>query len=232
MAKEGRQEPLFNSIASDWWNPEGPMAPLHWMNPVRLSFIKKHLPDLAKKTVLDVGCGAGLLSEPLARQGGIITSIDTAKEAIAVAQKRAQDQELSIHYQHGIVDDLPAQKMFDVICALEIVEHVEDVSCFLQSLAKRLKPGGYIFLSTINRTAYAYFASILMAEHVLKILPKGTHEWQKFLKPSELVRYLQNVGVDVADMNGMTLDPLQKTFSLTKKPTMNYILVGCKTEKS
>jgi 2-polyprenyl-6-hydroxyphenyl methylase/3-demethylubiquinone-9 3-methyltransferase len=218
----------FNALAADWWNPQGSMAPLHWMNPARLDFIGNHLPRRALKG-LDIGCGAGLLTEPLARQGHIMSGIDGAADAVAIAKARAKAEGLKIDYRVGEVGTDTIQNLFDFVTALEIIEHVDDTDTFLDAALAPLKRGGTIFLSTLNRTLKSRLLGIYAAESVLRALPIGTHDYHKFIKPSELVAMLQARGCTITAISGLVFRPLHKTFVLDAHDLdMNYILAAKK----
>lgn len=218
----------FNALAADWWNPQGSMAPLHWMNPARLDFIAGHLPRRGLKG-LDIGCGAGLLTEPLARMGHTMTGVDGAADAIAVAKARAATEGLAVDYRVGEVGRDALGQAYDFVTALEIIEHVDDAGVFLDSALAALKPGGMIFLSTLNRTLKSRVLGIYAAEYVLSTLPIGTHDYSKFIKPSELVAMLQARGCTITALNGLVFKPLQKTFVLDAHDLdMNYILAAKK----
>lgn len=218
----------FNALAADWWNPHGAMAPLHWMNPARIDFIKAHLPKAAK-TGLDIGCGAGLLTEPLARVGYTMTGIDGAADAVAVAKARATEEGLPINYVVGEIPTPQLKTTFNFVTALEIIEHVDDASVFLDYALAQLKPGGTIFLSTLNRTPKARLLGIVAAEYILRALPIGTHDYKKFIKPSELVAMLEERGCTVTALSGLVFKPLQKTFVLDDADVgMNYIVAAAK----
>jgi 2-polyprenyl-6-hydroxyphenyl methylase / 3-demethylubiquinone-9 3-methyltransferase len=219
----------FNALAADWWDPHGPMAPLHWMNPARLDFIATHLQKNVKSG-MDVGCGAGLLTEPLARQGFTMTGMDGATDAIAVAKMRANDEGLKINYAVGEVPHATAKGPFDFVTALEIIEHVDDADEFLDAVLAPLKKGGRIFLSTLNRTIKSRVLGIYAAEYVLRALPIGTHDYSKFVKPSELVEMLEARGCKLVAMSGLVFKPLQKNFVLDAHDLdMNYILCAEKS---
>lgn len=230
-AKKNTEIDKFNALARTWWDPHGPMAPLHWMNPPRLQFIKNNLPKNlpAKKLAgLDIGCGAGLLTEPLARQGHRMTAVDGAADAITVARNRAEAEGLAIDY---VLGEVPHARLknntYDFVTALEIIEHVDNPRVFLQAAIACLKPGGTLFLSTLNRTLKSRLVAILGAEYVLRILPLGTHDYDKFIKPSELVAMLQDEGMTVTALNGLTFSPFKKSFALCENDLdINYILAA------
>ena len=227
----------FARLADQWWNTEGPMKPLHQMNPLRIKFICDHLltyfpqdnksdlMPLKPLSLLDVGCGAGLLTEPLARLGASVTGLDLAEPSLSIARRRADEQGLDITYVNSSVEEF-AQKnqKYHAVMALEIIEHVADIPSFIEACASLLQPGGLLFLSTLNRTAPSYLTAILGAEYILKLLPRGTHQWDKFLKPSEVDAYLRKVGFVIQVLQGMRFKPLYKTWELSKNLSVNYIL--------
>ena len=230
----------FSRIAEEWWDPAGKFAPLHRLNPVRLAYIRDRAAQhwqrdalsspLRGLSVLDIGCGGGLLSEPMARLGAEVTGIDAAERNIAVARRHAAGQELAIDYRDTTAEALvEAGTQFDIVLALEIVEHVADVDLFLGSCGRLTKPGGLVFLSTLNRTAKAWALAIAGAEYVLRWLPRGTHDWRKFLKPSEVVRGLRGGGVETQEIVGVVYSPLSRAWSLNKNDLdVNYMLYGSK----
>src|ERR1700761_4424515 len=225
----------FGRLAADWWNPKGSSALLHRLNPVRLGFVRemidRHLGTsrterrpLAGKRALDVGCGAGLLTEPLARMGAAATGLDAAGENIAAARVHAEGQGLEIDYRHGSVETLGAGEAFDLVCSMEVVEHVTDPVAFVAGLARALAPGGLMLLSTPNRTALSRLALITVGEGTGQI-PKGTHDWQKFLTPDELEALLQRAGLRVIETRGLSLDPM-KGFVLSNDVRMDYLMAA------
>lgn len=231
----------FSRIAAEWWDPAGKFAPLHRLNPVRLGFIRDRAAahwqrdplsgrPLGSLSALDIGCGGGLLSEPMARMGAAVTGVDAAARNIAVAARHAEGQALAIDYRQGTAEALAASgAQFDIVLALEIVEHVADVDLFLTSCGRMVKPGGLLFLSTLNRTAKAWALAIAGAEYVLGWLPRGTHDWRKFLKPSEVVNGLRNSGIEAQEIVGVVYSPLGRTWSLNRRDLdVNYMLYGSK----
>ena len=218
----------FNKIAKEWWDPTGPMEPLHQLNPVRLAFIQSHA-SLAEKTVLDIGCGAGLLSEAMAKAGANVTSLDAAEEVLAVAKQHAEQLPDSVtkpSYLHTTAEEYansPAAQKFDVITCMELLEHVPDPKALIACCATLLKPNGKIFFSTINRTLKAYGFAIVGAEYLLRKLPIGTHQYDKFIKPSELNHWATTAKLSLVDLKGMHYSPLKSTFSLEKKTDINYL---------
>ena len=231
----------FSRIADEWWDPKGKFAPLHQLNPVRIGYIRDRAAahwqrdalsgrPLDGLSLLDIGCGGGLLSEPMTRLGAQVTGVDASGRNISVAALHAERQDLSIDYRQGTAEALAdSGAQFDIVMALEIVEHVADADLFLRSCARMVKPGGLLFLSTLNRTAKAWAMAIAGAEYVLGWLPRGTHDWKKFLKPSEAVRGLRGGGIDAQEIVGVVYSPLSRLWSLNKNDLdVNYMLYGIK----
>jgi len=227
----------FARIAGEWWDPVGKFAPLHRLNPVRIGYIRDRVAEhwrrdalsgapLAGLSLVDIGCGGGLLCEPMRRLGATVTGIDAAAGNIEVAALHAGKQGLAIDYRQSTAEALAAAgTQFDVVLALEIVEHVADPDLFLRSCSRLVKPGGLLFLSTLNRTAKAWALAIAGAEYVLGWLPRGTHDWRKFLKPSEIARSLRASEMDVREIVGMVYSPLSRTWSVNRTDLdVNYML--------
>jgi 2-polyprenyl-6-hydroxyphenyl methylase/3-demethylubiquinone-9 3-methyltransferase len=207
---EGAEIARFDRLAGEWWNPNGPMRPLHRMNPARIGWINRHIiRQFGSEPVrlLDVGCGAGLAAEALARLGHAVTGIDAAEEAIDVARTHAAEQGLDIAYRCGLPEALVAEPArFQVITALEVIEHVTDPADFVRLLAGLVEPGGLVFVSTLNRTPLAFATAKIGAEYVLRWLPRGTHDWRKFVTPAELARATRAAGLRLADLSGLVPD--------------------------
>ena len=227
----------FERMAEEWWKEEGNFRLLHQFNPIRISYIKdlvslyhnkpnpeKPLQDIS---ILDVGCGGGLLAEPMCRLGAKVTGIDASTKNIKVAALHAEKMGLEINYQHTRLEEISHQK-FDVVLAMEVVEHVPDLEDFISHCASATKKGGLIFIATLNRTLKSFICAILGAEYLLRWLPRGTHSWQKFVKPSEIARSFDLTGIKIQDMAGMKLNPLNKQWRLSRDLDVNYVIVGMK----
>ena len=215
----------FHDLATTWWDLNGPFKTLHHINPCRLDYIQSHV-KLMGKQVLDLGCGGGILSEALATAGAMVTGIDIEANLIDVAKTHAEQSGLDIDYQVLNVSDL--KQKFDVIVCMEMLEHVENPLEIITSMAACLKPGGLIFLSTINRSLKAYVELILMGEYVLRLLPRQTHDYQKFITPGELDTYLRECELTLKDLKGMNYNPFSKKVSLGNNVDVNYMLFAQK----
>jgi 2-polyprenyl-6-hydroxyphenyl methylase/3-demethylubiquinone-9 3-methyltransferase len=221
----------FDALAAEWWDPQGPMSPLHAMNPLRCGWIARHLARggdparLGGLTLLDVGCGAGLASEGMAKLGAKVTGLDAAPAALAVARAHAAESGLEIDYREGMPEDLIAGgSRFDAVMALEVIEHVADRAAFLDALAALVKPGGMVFLSTLNRTARSFLFAKLGAEYLLRLLPRGTHDWKMFVTPAELGAEARRAGLRVTAISGMTPGGLKQGWRATPDVAVNYIV--------
>lgn len=236
--KEIRQ---FDILGEKWWDSSGPMKPLHLLNPVRLDYLRSmicahynRLPDrlrsLKDLTIADIGCGGGLLTEPLSRMGADVTGIDAGAENIKVAKAHAKAQGLNIDYRATTAESVAATgETFDVVTALEIIEHVDDIDLFIDSCGQLVKKGGMIFFSTLNRTPKSFLLGIVAAEYVLRWVPAGTHDWKKFLKPSEIVMRLEDRGFTVTDIRGLVYNPLSRHFSMSETDLdVNYFVTAVK----
>jgi len=213
----------FNQLADHWWNPNGPMKPLHHMNPTRLSYIREHC-SLKNKSALDVGCGGGLLSEALAKEGADVTAIDLSADLIDAAKAHANQSELNIDYQHRrISEQAELDKRFDVVTCLEMLEHVDDPTTIIEQCVRCLKPGGSLFVSTINRHPRAFVYGIMAAEYLLGLLPMGTHHYKQFIKPSELNRAAVSAGLTRQHIAGLTYSLQEPHCTITKDLSINYI---------
>ena len=223
----------FSKMADEWWDPHGKFKPLHKFNPIRIKYIKENIIDQFKTSnkakplsginILDIGCGGGLLSEPMCRLGANITGIDASIKNIKIAKLHAKRNGLKINYICSSPEKLKITKKFDVILNMEIVEHVEDISFFLKSCTKLLKKNGLMFVATINKTLKSYIFAIVGAEYVLRWLPIGTHEWEKFVKPDELKKILNKNNLSLKKFDGMHFNIIKDEWSITKDLSVNYI---------
>jgi 2-polyprenyl-6-hydroxyphenyl methylase/3-demethylubiquinone-9 3-methyltransferase len=228
----------FAVLGEGWWDPAGPMAPLHRMNPVRLAYIRDHacrrfgrdpkaLRPLTAIEALDTGCGGGLLAEPLARLGAAVTGIDPGEESIAIARWHAEATGVPVSYVVGTVADLAAEeRRFQLTLAMEVIEHTPDPAAFVAALAAVTAPGGMVVLSTLSRTWRAWWLAIVGAEYVLGWLPPGTHSWRRFLRPAEVARLLRRHGLRTVDVTGVTYDLARDEFRLVRDTSVNYMLVA------
>ncbi len=229
----------FEAVAAEWWDTRGKFRPLHRMNPVRVGYVRDRLCDgfgrdpngprpLRDLAVVDVGCGGGLLCEPMARLGAAVTGVDAGAETIAIARLHARQSGLAIDYRQATAERLAAEdRRFDAVLALEVVEHVADRDAFLGALAVLVRPGGMVVLSTLNRTRKSFGLAIVGAEYLLRWVPRGTHDWRRFVRPSELSAGLRRHGVATRDIRGMVFDPLRARWSLSDRNTaVNYLLTG------
>jgi len=219
----------FGALANRWWDPQGPQKALHALNPVRLEYVRQRM-QLRDAAVLDVGCGAGLLSEALAGEGARVTATDLAPELIKVAKLHRLESKVEVEYLLQSVESLAEQRAgsFDAITCMEMLEHVPDPSAIIAACATLLKPGGKLFLSTLNRTPAAFALAIVGAEYVARLLPKGTHHYQDFIKPAELAGWLRGAGLQLDDVSGLAYEPWRNAARLTTRTDVNYLASATK----
>jgi len=224
----------FSKIAEEWWNPSGKFKPLHNFNPIRIKYIKDNIikdfklkasgKPLNKINILDIGCGGGLLSEPMSRLGAKVVGIDASKKNIKVAKFHAKKNKLDINYKVASPESLKTQIKFDVILNMEIVEHVQDINFFINKSSKLLKKNGIMFVATLNKTLKSYAFAIIGAEYILKWLPIGTHDWSKFVTPNDLIDISKNNSLVLKKLEGMKFNLLDNTWKLSNDTSINYIL--------
>ena len=223
----------FSKIAAEWWDPNGKFKPLHKFNPVRIKYIKDNIikkfnlnssnKPLKTINILDIGCGGGLLSEPMCRLGASVVGIDASKKNIEVAKFHAKKNKLKINYICASPEILKIQKKFDVILSMEIIEHVEDINFFIKKSSELLKKNGLMFIATLNKTLKSYIFAIVGAEYILKWLPIGTHDWNKFIKPDELIKITKINNLKLEKLDGMNFDLLTNEWNLSSNNSVNYI---------
>ena len=211
----------FSQLAHRWWDPHSEFKPLHDINPLRLDWIAQHAP-LEGARVLDVGCGGGILAEAMARRGAKVTGIDLTEKALRVAQLHLLESKLDIRYEMSAVDDVAGE--FDLVTCMELLEHVPDPAAMVAACARLVRPGGQVFFSTINRNPKSYLFAVVGAEYVLGLLPKGTHDYARFIKPSELARWTRAAGLRTDELIGMTYNPLTRVYRLGADCDVNYLL--------
>ncbi len=220
----------FNGLASRWWDPAGEFKPLHQLNPVRLSYISDQVQGLFGKKVLDVGCGGGILAESMAKAGAAVTAIDMAPESLAVARLHALESGVSIDYQQSTAEAFAAAHAgsFELVTCMEMLEHVPEPASVVRACAALAAPGATLVFSTLNKTAKSYLLAILGAEYVLRLVPKGTHDFQKFIRPSQLMRDIALAGLECIDCTGLHYNPLQQSFRIGAGVDVNYFVVARK----
>jgi len=219
----------FSSLAHRWWDKNSEFKPLHEINPLRLGFIDQRA-GLQGKRVLDVGCGGGILSESMAQKGAEVTGIDLGDKALKVARLHSLESGVSVDYRLVSVEELAdeAPESFDIVTCMEMLEHVPDPDAVVQACAKLVKPGGHVFFSTINRNPKSYLFAVIGAEYILNLLPRGTHEYEKFIKPSELSASIRRSGLTVSGLKGMSYNPITKIYGLTDDVSVNYLVHAIK----
>jgi 2-polyprenyl-6-hydroxyphenyl methylase/3-demethylubiquinone-9 3-methyltransferase len=224
----------FSKIATEWWNPKGKFKPLHKFNPTRIKYIKHYIiqnfklnvsnKPLKKINVLDIGCGGGLLSEPMCRLGADVVGIDASQKNIDIAKYHAKKNKLKINYICASPETLKIKKKFDVILNMEIVEHVEDINFFIKVSTKLLKKNGIMFVATLNKTLKSYVFAIIGAEYILKWLPIGTHDWEKFVKPNDLIKISEKNNLSLKELDGMKFNILDDSWKISNDTSINYIV--------
>lgn len=215
----------FSDLAHRWWDPESEFKPLHQINPLRLDWIN-NTAQLAGKKVVDIGCGGGILAESMAACGALVTGVDLSEKALGVARLHLYESGQTVDYRLISAEDISreAPGSFDAVTCMEMLEHVPDPASTIRACAALVKPGGYVFFSTLNRNIKSYLMAVVGAEYILNLLPKGTHEYAKFIKPSELARYVREAGLDVEELIGMNYNPLNKVYSLGRDTDVNYLM--------
>lgn len=217
----------FSELAHRWWDPTSEFRPLHEINPLRLEWINARVP-LAGKKVIDIGCGGGILAESMARKGADVTGIDLSEKALKVADLHSLESEVSVRYKHIAAEDMAAAEpgQYDVVTCMEMLEHVPDPASIVRAAATLVKPGGHVFFSTLNRNAKSYLFAVIGAEYLLRMLPKGTHDYAKFLTPAELSQFVREAGLQVDGFKGLGYNPLTKIYALNQDTDVNY-MVAC-----
>lgn len=232
MSIEANVDPLeiekFQSIASRWWDRESEFKPLHDINPLRISYIEQQAAGLKGRNVLDIGCGGGILAEAMAQKGASVTGIDMADLSLKVAKMHLHESGFEIDYQLSTVEAFAEQHedQFDIVTCLEMLEHVPDPASVIAAAARLLKPDGVMFLSTINRNPKSFALAILGAEYILGLVPRGTHDYKQFIKPSEIAAQLRRAGLQVSDTTGMTYNPLTRRYALATDIDVNYLMTA------
>ncbi len=220
----------FSALAQSWWDPKGPSKPLHDLNPLRLQYIRqaaglRHTPGPGAKRVLDVGCGGGLLSEAMARGGAQVLGIDLSQAVLDVAELHALEADITVQYRAVAAEELAQQQpeAFDLVTCMEMLEHVPDPAAGIKALAGLVRPGGDVIVSTLNRNPLAFAVAIIGAEYIARVLPRGTHEYLKFIRPSELARWGREAGLELRDLTGIAYNPLTRSFRLSPNTDVNYL---------
>jgi 2-polyprenyl-6-hydroxyphenyl methylase/3-demethylubiquinone-9 3-methyltransferase len=217
----------FSELAHRWWDPTSEFRPLHEINPLRLEWINARVP-LAGKNVIDIGCGGGVLSEAMAKKGAKVTGIDLSEKALKVADLHSLESGVEVRYKHIAAEDMAQEEagQFDVVTCMEMLEHVPDPASIVRAAAALVKPGGHLFFSTLNRNPKSYLFAVIGAEYILRMLPRGTHDYGKFITPAELSQFVRQAGLQVDGLKGLTYNPLTKIYSLNSDTSVNY-MVAC-----
>ncbi len=219
----------FSKMASSWWDPEGDLKTLHHINPVRLGYIEKYSEGLTHKKVADIGCGGGILAESMASKGAIVTAVDASEEALQIARLHQVETNSTVKYIHATAEVLADQHKdeadkFDIVTCMELLEHVPSPESVIAACANLVKPGGFVFFSTLNRTLKAYTFAVLGAEYILNLLPKGTHHYDKFIQPAEMANSIRSHNLELNDLSGMSYNPLTNKAELTSDIKVNYLM--------
>lgn len=219
----------FSALASRWWDPESEFKPLHAINPLRLNWITEHVQGLSGKRIIDIGCGGGILAESMALQGADVTGIDLAHKSLQVAKLHGLESGVKVRYEAISAEDMAAREagQYDVVTCMEMLEHVPDPGSIVQACATLVKPGGWVFFSTLNRNPKSFLFAIVGAEYILRMLPKGTHSYESFIKPSELSASARMAGLEIQEIIGMQYNPLVDIYKLSRDTSVNY-LMACK----
>jgi 2-polyprenyl-6-hydroxyphenyl methylase/3-demethylubiquinone-9 3-methyltransferase len=214
----------FSALAHRWWDPTSEFRPLHEINPLRLEWINARVP-LAGKKIIDIGCGGGILTESMAKKGGNVTGIDLSEKALQVADLHSLESGVQVRYELISAEAMAEREagQYDVVTCMEMLEHVPDPAAIVQACASLVKPGGHVFFSTLNRNPKSYLFAIIGAEYLLRMLPKGTHDYDKFIKPAELAQFARSAGLDVDGLKGLSYNPLSKIYSLGQDTSVNYL---------
>lgn len=218
----------FDDIAETWWDLDGDFAPLHRINPTRLDYIGSQCNGLFDKTALDVGCGGGILAESMAKEGALVSGIDAAENAIQVARLHAKSEQVAVDYIHTTAEPFAQShaQQFEIVTCMEMLEHVPDPESVVAACCSLVQPGGKLFMSTLNRNLRAYLLGVVAAEYLLNLVPKGTHDHNKFIRPSELITMIERQGLIVRDIKGLHYNPLSQSAWLNQKPDVNYLLMA------
>lgn len=218
----------FSSQAAHWWDPKGDFAPLHAINPLRLDWLRNLAGSLDGQAILDVGCGGGILAESMALEGGKVTGIDLAAESLTVARLHGLESGVEVDYREISAEGLANQKPghYDIVTCMEMLEHVPDPGSVVQACATLVKPGGWVFLSTLNRNPKSFAQAILAAEYILNLVPRGTHDYGSFIRPSELAAALREAGLDIISLSGLSYNPLSRVYSLIDDTSVNYLMAA------
>jgi 2-polyprenyl-6-hydroxyphenyl methylase/3-demethylubiquinone-9 3-methyltransferase len=217
----------FSDLAHRWWDPTSEFRPLHEINPLRLEWINARAP-LRDKTVLDIGCGGGILAESMAKKGANVTGVDLSEKALKIADLHSLESGVTVRYEMIAAEELAAREpaRYDIVTCMEMLEHVPDPAAIVKACATLVKPGGHVFFSTINRNPKAYLFAVIGAEYLLRLLPKGTHDYAKFITPAELAQFIRNAGLNVDTLKGLSYNPLTKIYSLNQDTSVNYMVAS------